>query len=902
MRLLQCSLHSIRRHQALELDFHPGLTLITGANETGKSSLVEALHRTLFLKATATGTPVQRLRSLQHSGHPQVTLRFEAQGHDWTLQKRFSGQSGTTHLTGPGQPPRLGAEAEEHLADLLGVDSTIGSRQAGKVLPSRWAHLWVMQGEAGRELLALGGDHYDLPGLIDQLEQQAGAALQSPLDQHLHDQLKQLVSTSVTTRGARHQSRLWLSEQAVVKQREVLTEACSVLSRFEQASDELDNLDEEQRHLANHQRPKLEAERCRLQALQQRQERATAERKGLQRQLAPMEQQHKQLTLQARNLQQTLTALRHKQNELQQVEHTLALCGKAVSAADTKLVEQRKQHGQHLKTRQDLEQRGQQLRRLEEQSQLTQRLQQLHQQRQQHQALQRQKNELSVELERLRAPSDTALQAIKEQHNRVEALTIRVEAMASTITLDRSDQTVLLNGTPIPIGTPQRHASSYSITIGEGVALSITPGGGEGLEEISREQRQLQSAVADHLKQWNAASMADLDARCLQRTTLLTQLAVLQQQQGSIDPKAGDIEEAQLKQRLDQLAVDLLDGDPITLEVHKTNTMEALQAELSSCRDRYRQANDALQVSQKRLQTEEEQVQSQKQQLQHLQLKREALVVETRGLDQQSKAMVRDHGEPEVLAANLEDLDNQVRQLRSSLQALAPGAMDPEMANAATKRQLTEVQQQEQALQQRLQHLSGEQGALLERCRALGSNDPYGAKEAAERELHQAEAAHRHEALQVRAQQHLLSLFETARTDLSNRYTAPLSESIAGYLQPLLLQSGDACQLNYGAKEGLHNLTLQRQGLALPFLALSGGMKEQLNAALRLALADTLRSGHGGCLPVLFDDAFTNTDPDRLQTVLSMLRRAVDRGLQVIVLSCDGSPYEAIADAVVELT
>ena len=71
MRLLQCTLNSIRRHQALELSFHPGLTLITGANETGKSSLVEALHRTLFLKSTATGAPVQRLRSLSHSGHPQ---------------------------------------------------------------------------------------------------------------------------------------------------------------------------------------------------------------------------------------------------------------------------------------------------------------------------------------------------------------------------------------------------------------------------------------------------------------------------------------------------------------------------------------------------------------------------------------------------------------------------------------------------------------------------------------------------------------------------------------------------------------------------------------------------------------------------------------------------------------
>ena len=53
---------------------------------------------------------------------------------------------------------------------------------------------------------------------------------------------------------------------------------------------------------------------------------------------------------------------------------------------------------------------------------------------------------------------------------------------------------------------------------------------------------------------------------------------------------------------------------------------------------------------------------------------------------------------------------------------------------------------------------------------------------------------------------------------------------------------------------------------------------------------------------MLFDDAFSNTDPDRLEAVLTMLRQAVDRGLQVVVLSCDGAPYRRVADAVVALS
>ena len=68
----------------------------------------------------------------------------------------------------------------------------------------------------------------------------------------------------------------------------------------------------------------------------------------------------------------------------------------------------------------------------------------------------------------------------------------------------------------------------------------------------------------------------------------------------------------------------------------------------------------------------------------------------------------------------------------------------------------------------------------------------------------------------------------------------------------------------------------------MDFAQLSGGLKEQLNAAVRMAIAHTLSEVYDGCLPLLFDDAFTNTDPVRLD-VKSMLRQAVDLGLQVVL-------------------
>ena len=95
------------------------------------------MHRTLFLKASATGAPVEALQSRVQLGLPTVELTFEARGQRWQLRKRFSGSTGQVSLqnTGSQHPALQGPAAEEHLAGLLGVDGILSSRQAGKTLP-----------------------------------------------------------------------------------------------------------------------------------------------------------------------------------------------------------------------------------------------------------------------------------------------------------------------------------------------------------------------------------------------------------------------------------------------------------------------------------------------------------------------------------------------------------------------------------------------------------------------------------------------------------------------------------------------------------------------------------------------------------------------------------------------
>jgi hypothetical protein len=87
----------------------------------------------------------------------------------------------------------------------------------------------------------------------------------------------------------------------------------------------------------------------------------------------------------------------------------------------------------------------------------------------------------------------------------------------------------------------------------------------------------------------------------------------------------------------------------------------------------------------------------------------------------------------------------------------------------------------------------------------------------------------------------------------------------------------------------------------LPFDSLSGGAREQVAAAVRLAMAEVLACDYDGCLPVVFDDAFAYSDPDRVNQLQRMLDLAANRGLQVIVLTCNPSDYAALGATSIHL-
>ncbi|MEZ0387310.1 MAG: ATP-binding protein, partial [Verrucomicrobium sp.] len=147
------------------------------------------------------------------------------------------------------------------------------------------------------------------------------------------------------------------------------------------------------------------------------------------------------------------------------------------------------------------------------------------------------------------------------------------------------------------------------------------------------------------------------------------------------------------------------------------------------------------------------------------------------------------------------------------------------------------------------------------------------------------------------ALQLLHSLFQEEQSALTNLFTQPLADKVSGYLQCLFGPETSA-RVRLGddnAFAGFDIVRPDQQSGAFQFEVLSGGAREQVAAALRLAMAEVLAAGQPDrCLPLVFDDAFAYSDPTRVRTLQRMLDLASQRGLQIIVLTCNPADYTSL--------
>lgn len=156
---------------------------------------------------------------------------------------------------------------------------------------------------------------------------------------------------------------------------------------------------------------------------------------------------------------------------------------------------------------------------------------------------------------------------------------------------------------------------------------------------------------------------------------------------------------------------------------------------------------------------------------------------------------------------------------------------------------------------------------------------------------------------------------ERARDDLARRRvhataarllfeTLDAERAVArkAYVAPLRAQIERLGRFVYGAgfsvdlSDELQIASRTLDGRTVPFESLSGGAKEQLGVISRLACALTVADDDG--VPVVFDDTLGNTDPARIEAMGALLAIAGKR-CQIIVLTCVPDRFRHVGAATV---
>lgn len=159
MKLTRLRVAELRRFRSpFELaDIQPGLSIFTGANEAGKSTLVRAIRAAFFERHKSSS--VDDLRPYEDSAAtPLVELDFEIAGTPYRLTKSFLQKKRCELVVGT---RRLeGVEAEDALAERLGFQFALkgASREEHWGIPGL---LWIEQGSAHavRDAVVHAADH-----------------------------------------------------------------------------------------------------------------------------------------------------------------------------------------------------------------------------------------------------------------------------------------------------------------------------------------------------------------------------------------------------------------------------------------------------------------------------------------------------------------------------------------------------------------------------------------------------------------------------------------------------------------------------------------------------------------------------------------------------------------------
>lgn len=225
MRIRRLRVQNLSRYRDLDIDFAPGLTIVRGPNEAGKSTIQRAIELAITRRVTSAAGDLESLRPWDAAPDARtvVAIDFDQEEEDetkfGTLEKTFAGAKGTVDLQYDGQSISDPALADQVLAELTGIPTEGFFRSTGSIRHMELAGL-------ARDEAALRDR---LQASISGADRGTGHARRK-LDRALHD---------LTTRGDKNPGRLKVAEQVVAQAAAGVEQGEMALAKLERDRDSL---------------------------------------------------------------------------------------------------------------------------------------------------------------------------------------------------------------------------------------------------------------------------------------------------------------------------------------------------------------------------------------------------------------------------------------------------------------------------------------------------------------------------------------------------------------------------------------------------------------------------------------------------------------------------------------
>ena len=858
-----------------------GVNIITGENETGKSTLLAAVQAALFQRHNVTGKVLDDMQPYGCAVRPQVKLHFELNDGVYQLQKTFGGSSGSAELADPGGRRFSNHDADHKLEELLNFQAA--SRGGTKFHElGIWPLFWVEQGTTFQTLNINAGVRATVQS---SLRKEVGDILVGESGSRLKNCFAELYCRFFTPKTGVPTGELGAVRKDLSRLESLLKDKRSELAQLDHEVAALETALARRDKLTNP-------------AMRERFEKAKAEALLEARNLDVLDQQRTQadndLRLKRALLKNAQGARQQRlvlENEISRLERRLIDCENADGEAKRNL-EQRETELQvridqldaaRIAVKTATEQRVQMSRVLE---------------------LVKVSASYAVVVQRL---TDATSAADKEAEARKIAAAIRVtakdvdrlrkleqasfqaeanlKAAATRIDFEIPEPSKLtVNGGPVPSTREMLATDVVSITI-EAVGEILVSPGGEGLDsrrqqcvgaqdkfasalaelgvesvqsvnELDQNRRDAESAINTHKLVVQALAPDGLDALRQETSTQEGQIQTLRR-------ILGDIELPVLNSAT--AAVAIAEGQ----EQHCRSEVERLDTDVGEVRAKRDGARTLKTAKETELRATTEDLGRGREAL----ASARAIKADETVIREGASAELDEHAAEEAytgLEAQYKAGDPEGIALRVTTTSAALTSLEEQIAEA--ERSINKLRITLDVL--------GQKG-LGEECAAIESDL---------NATRIRSAAFEQEANAVRVAYNMIVQVEK---EANTQFLQPVVRRVQPYLNRVLPGS----QIRLGTDMTIEGLL--RGTVTEPFDCLSVGAREQLSVITRIAFADLL-ADEGVYAPIILDDALVYADDGRFADALATLAFAAKRH-QIIILTCHEHKYFGLTGPVIRL-